>query len=69
MYGYSWSDPAEEEEMEKEYLEEARTIPYITCDECDCVLHEGDTYYTMDFGNICEACFEAWLLENKKEVE
>ena len=24
MYGYSWSDPAEEEEMDREYLEELR---------------------------------------------
>lgn len=55
--------------MDREYLEEARTIPYITCDECDCVLHKGDTYYTMDWGNICEACFENWLMDNKKEVE
>ncbi len=38
---------------------------YAHCDECGCVIRDGDDYYTIGGGVYCENCIE----DARKEAE
>ena len=55
------ADPAEEAESIRYELEMYPAGKrYICCENCGCIIREGEEYFVTDLGNLCPDCFDTY---------
>jgi len=69
-YGPYGIDPEEEAEAAREELEwYPAGKKYICCEDCGCIIREGEEYYETDIGCLCPDCFDIFKEERRRWLD